>query len=75
MDRPSGPRPLDRRGWVGGGSMDTSASRMMAGSMSPQGGMNHQVRIQGWAPGGRAPPTLGFEAPKLSIFGPYLIFP
>ena len=28
-------------------------------------------------PGGaRAPPlTLGFEAPKLSIFGPYLIFP
>ena len=34
-----------------------------------------QVRIQG-APGARAPPlTLGFEAPKLSIFGPYLIFP
>ena len=35
-----------------------------------------QVRIQGGAPGARAPPlTLGFEAPKLSIFGPYLIFP
>ena len=35
-----------------------------------------QVRIQGGAPGPRAPPlTLGFEAPKLSIFGPYLIFP
>ena len=30
-----------------------------------------QVRIQGGAP----PLTLGFEAPKLSIFGPYLIFP
>ena len=30
----------------------------------------------GGAPGARAPPlTLGFEAPKLSIFGPYLIFP
>ena len=29
----------------------------------------------GGAPGARAPPlTLGFEAPKLSIFGPYLIF-
>ena len=29
-----------------------------------------QVRIRG------GPPlTLGFEAPKLSIFGPYLIFP
>ena len=27
-------------------------------------------------PGGPGPPlTLGFEAPKLSIFGPYLIFP
>ena len=37
---------------------------------------SHQVRIQGGAPGARAPPlTLGFEAPKLSIFGPYLIFP
>ena len=36
----------------------------------------YQVRIQGGAPGARAPPlTLGFEAPKLSIFGPYLIFP
>ena len=35
-----------------------------------------QVRIQGGGPGARAPPlTLGFEAPKLSIFGPYLIFP
>ena len=34
-----------------------------------------QVRIQG-GPGGPGPPlTLGFEAPKLSIFGPYLIFP
>ena len=30
----------------------------------------------GGGPGARAPPlTLGFEAPKLSIFGPYLIFP
>ena len=30
----------------------------------------------GGAPGAQAPPlTLGFEAPKLSIFGPYLIFP
>ena len=30
----------------------------------------------GGAPGARPPPlTLGFEAPKLSIFGPYLIFP
>ena len=38
--------------------------------------MKYQVRIQGGAPGARAPPlTLGFEAPKLSIFGPYLIFP
>ena len=27
------------------------------------------------APGARAPLTLGFEAPKLSFFGPYLIFP
>ena len=27
-------------------------------------------------PGGPGPPlTLGFEAPKLSIFGPYLSFP
>ena len=35
-----------------------------------------QVRIQGGGPGGPGPPlTLGFEAPKLSIFGPYLIFP
>ena len=34
-----------------------------------------QVRIQG-GPGGLGPPlTLGFEARKLSIFGPYLIFP
>ena len=34
-----------------------------------------QVRIQG-GPRGLGPPlTLGFEAPKLSIFGPYLIFP
>ena len=33
-----------------------------------------QARIQG-GPGGPGPPlTLGFEAPKLSIFGPYLIF-
>ena len=31
-----------------------------------------QARIQG----GPGPPlTLGFEAPKLTIFGPYLIFP
>ena len=31
---------------------------------------------RGGAPGARAPPlTLGFEAPKLSMFGPYLIFP
>ena len=30
-----------------------------------------QARIQG-GPGAQAP---GFEAPKLSIFGPYLIFP
>ena len=30
----------------------------------------------GGGPGGPDPPlTLGFEAPKLSIFGPYLIFP
>ena len=30
----------------------------------------------GGGPGGPGPPlTLGFEAPKLSIFGPYLIFP
>ena len=30
----------------------------------------------GGGPGARAPPpTLGFEAPKLSILGPYLIFP
>ena len=43
MDRPSGPRPSDRRGWVGGGSMDTSPSRMMAGNMSPQGGTSHSV--------------------------------
>ena len=29
----------------------------------------------GGGPGGLGPPlTLGFEAPKLSIFGPYLIF-
>ena len=28
----------------------------------------------GGAPGARAPLTLGFEAPKLSILGPYLIF-
>ena len=35
-----------------------------------------QVRIQGGGPEARAPPlTLGFEAPKLSIFGPYLILP
>ena len=34
-----------------------------------------QVWFQG-GPGGLGPPlTLGFEAPKLSIFGPYLIFP
>ena len=33
-----------------------------------------QVRIQGGG-GPGPPPTLGFEAPKLSIFGPYLIFP
>ena len=43
MDRPSGPRPSDRRGWVGGGSMDTSPGRMMAGNMSPQGGTSHSV--------------------------------
>ena len=35
----------------------------------------HQVRIQGGPRGPGPPPTLGFEAPKLSIFGPYLIFP
>ena len=29
----------------------------------------------GGAPGAQDPLTLGFEAPKLSIFGPYLIFP
>ena len=31
----------------------------------------------GGGPRGPGPPpvTLGFEAPKLSIFGPYLIFP
>ena len=34
----------------------------------------HQARIRG-GPGGPGPLTLGFEAPKLSIFGPYLIFP
>ena len=35
-----------------------------------------QARIQGGSPGTQSPPlTLGFEAPKLSIFGPYLIFP
>ena len=33
-------------------------------------------RIQGGSRGARAPPlTLGFEAPKLSILLPYLIFP
>ena len=32
-----------------------------------------QVQIQG-SPWDLAPPTLGFEAPKLSIFGSYLIF-
>ena len=38
-------------------------------------GQKAQVRIQGGGPGGPGPPlTLGFEAPKLSIFGPYLIF-
>ena len=31
---------------------------------------------RGGGPGGPCPPlTLGFDAPKLSIFGPYLIFP
>ena len=34
-----------------------------------------QVRIQGGPRGPGPPLTLGFEAPKLSIFGPYLIFP
>ena len=43
MDRPSGPRPSDRRGWVGGGSMDASPKRMMGGNMSPQGGMSHSL--------------------------------
>ena len=38
--------------------------------------MELQVRIQGGGPGGPGPPlTLGFEAQKLRIFGPYLIFP
>ena len=33
-------------------------------------------RSRGGGPGGAGPPlTPGFEAPKLSIFGPYLIFP
>ena len=40
--------------------------------------ITNQARIQGGrGPGaqGPGPPlTLGFEAPKLSIFGPYLIF-
>ena len=46
------------------------------GAMPPLSPVQIQVRIQGGAPGARAPPlTLGFEAPKLSIFGPYLIFP
>ena len=32
--------------------------------------------VDGGGAGGQGPPlTLGFEAPKLSIFGPYLIFP
>ena len=34
-----------------------------------------QVRIQGGTRGPGPPLTLGFKAPKLSIFGPYLIFP
>ena len=34
-----------------------------------------QVRIQGGPRGPGPPLTLGFEAPKLRIFGPYLIFP
>ena len=34
-----------------------------------------QARIQGDPGGPGSPLTLGFEAPKLSIFGPYLIFP
>ena len=37
--------------------------------------VQYQVRIQGGARGPGPPLTLGFEAPKLSIFGPYLIFP
>ena len=37
--------------------------------------IKHQVRIQGGPRGPGPPLTLGFEAPKLSIFGPYLIFP
>ena len=39
--------------------------------------MLQQARIQGGGgPRGPGPPlTLGFEAPKLSIFGSYLIFP
>ena len=58
----------------------------MLNNHSNQNGINHafnsdrlyavQVQIQGGSPGGPGPPlTLGFEAPKLSIFGPYLIFP
>ena len=30
---------------------------------------------QVWIQGAQAPLTQGFEAPKLSIFGPYFIFP
>ena len=36
--------------------------------------MYRQVRIQGGPRGPGPPLTLGFEAPKLSIFGPYLNF-
>ena len=56
-------------------SGDGSPYSILSDHTEPSYFYNLQVRIQG-GPGGRAPPlTLGFEAPKLNIFGPYLIFP
>ena len=44
-------------------------------SKNPMVGKCIRCGSRGGPRGPGPPPTLGFEAPKLSIFGPYLIFP
>ena len=59
--------------FTGGGGLPPGEGSLLFGYAT--GSSVSQVRIQG-GPGGPGPHlTLGFEAPKLSIFGPYLIFP